>query len=248
MPAATMARVICHWSAGRYEASSLDRQHYHLIIEDDGNLVRGDLSIKANQAPIRGNYAAHTLGTNSGSIGVALACMVGAVESPFKVGAAPMTATQWATLVEVVADLCRRYGITPGPETVLSHAEVEVNLGNKQRGKWDFTRLAFDPDIVGARAIGDRLRMAVKRAMAGGAVRAIEEPAAAETGTPGEMELRGTTTAGWLNFRRALDGDIIGGLPRGTAIAIVDSDEGWYCARTPGGHLGWVSARYVSLT
>ncbi|WP_223998386.1 N-acetylmuramoyl-L-alanine amidase [Aureimonas sp. SA4125] len=243
-----MARVICHWSAGRHEASSVDRQHYHLIIEDDGNLVRGDLSIKANEAPIRGNYAAHTLGTNTGSIGVALACMVGAIENPFRAGVAPMTATQWETLIEVVADLCRRYGIEPTPTTVLSHAEVQANLGNRQRGKWDFTRLAFDPDIVGACTIGDRLRMAVGIAMAGGAVRAIEEPAAAETGAPGDMELRGATTAGWLNFRRAPDGEIIGGLPRGTAIAIVDSDDGWYRARTPGGHLGWVSARYVSLT
>ncbi|MCW4114726.1 amidase [Aurantimonas sp. MSK8Z-1] len=250
LPAATMSRVVCHWSAGAYTASALDRQHYHLIIEEDGNLVRGDRSIKDNEAPIRGNYAAHTLNCNTGSIGVSLACMAGAVESPFSAGRYPMTLTQWQTLAEVVAELCRRYAIPVTPQTILSHAEVQGTLGIRQRGKWDYTRLPFDGSLLGAAAVGHALREAVTAALAAVAPKAVlAVPTApnAERGEPQAMELHGVTTAGALNFRGAPDGEVTGSLPRGTDVAILDSDDGWYRVRSPAGYLGWVSARYVSL-
>lgn len=248
LPAATMKRVILHWTGGAHTASALDRAHYHFILEDDGNAVRGDRSIKDNEAPIRGNYAAHTRACNTGSIGVSLACMNGATESPFQSGRYPMTEAQWDAMIDFVAGICRAYGIKPTPETVLSHAEVEGNLGIWQRGKWDYTRLSFDPSIKGARAIGDRIRAAVQARLAGGAPkREIEEPLGGERGGPTSMALHGSTTAPWLNFRRSPMGDIIGGLPRGTPLTIQDEDEGWYQARTPAGYLGWVSAHYVAL-
>lgn len=162
MPDAIMKRVIVHWTAGAHKASALDRAHYHFLIEDDGQLVRGKPSIVLNDARgAKASYAAHTLNCNTGSIGVSLCCMAGAIESPFKAGTAPMTRTQWDTLPRVVADLCWRYGIVVTPQTVLSHAEVQINLGIKQRGKWDITRLTFDPSIIGAKACGDELRKAV---------------------------------------------------------------------------------------
>lgn len=248
LPAATMTRVILHWSAGAHTASALDRAHYHFILEGDGNAVRGDRSIRDNEGPIRGNYAAHTRACNTGSIGVSLACMAGATESPFRSGRYPMTETQWDAMIDFVADLCRAYAIEPTPETVLSHAEVEGNLGIWQRGKWDYTRLSFDASIKGAREIGDRIRMAVRDHLAAGIVdREIEEPLGGNRGEPTSMALYGSTTAPWLNFRRAPMGDIIGGLPRGTSLTIQDVDEGWYQARTPAGYLGWVSAHYVRL-
>ncbi|PLU82213.1 N-acetylmuramoyl-L-alanine amidase, partial [Sinorhizobium medicae] len=40
MPAAKMGRIICHWTAGAHKASDFDRGHYHILIEDDGKLVR----------------------------------------------------------------------------------------------------------------------------------------------------------------------------------------------------------------
>ncbi|WP_330166570.1 peptidoglycan recognition protein family protein [Rhizobium sp. GN54] len=107
-------------------------------------------------------YAAHTLNANSGSIGVSLCCMAGASESPFSAGRAPMTRAQWDAMTSVVADLCRRYGIAVTDRTVLSHAEVQPNLGIAQRGKWDFSRLAFDPSVVGAKACGDKMRAEVR--------------------------------------------------------------------------------------
>lgn len=160
MPAAKMERIICHWTAGAHKASEFDRGHYHILIEDDGKLIRGIPSIKLNEAPAKAGYAAHTLNCNTGSIGVSLCCMGGSHESPFDPGKYPMTAKQFETLSTVVAELCRRYGIKITDKTVLSHAEVQGNLGIQQRGKWDFTRLAFDLSVKGARACGDKLRAA----------------------------------------------------------------------------------------
>lgn len=161
MPAAKMQRVIVHWTAGGHKATDFDREHYHVLIEADGTPVRGKPTIDLNQSPVRNGYAAHTLNCNGGSIGVSLCCMAGAVEAPFDAGKFLMTRAQWDALVVVVADLCRRYSIPVSLKTVLSHAEVQTNLGIQQRGKWDIARLAFDPSVKGARACGDLLRSKV---------------------------------------------------------------------------------------
>lgn len=162
LPSARLSRVIVHWTAGSHRASGLDRAHYHIVIEGDGTLSRGTPSIALNDAGgAKPGYAAHTLNCNTGSIGVALCCMAGAVESPFKPGNAPMTPIQWQALPRVVADLCRRYDIPVTPKTVLSHAEVQPNLCIKQKGKWDISRVPPVPSLVGAKACGDALRAAV---------------------------------------------------------------------------------------
>ena len=161
-PPATMKRIIVHWTAGAHRASEFDRSHYHLLIESDGHLVRGKPSIALNDAGgVKPGYAAHTRNCNTGSIGVSLCCMGGAVESPFKAGDAPLTRAQWDELPAVLADLCRRYRIPVGPSTVLSHAEVQATLKIAQLGKWDVARLAFDPSVVGAKAVGDLFRKRV---------------------------------------------------------------------------------------
>ena len=161
-----MERVIAHWSAGGHKVSEIDREHYHIIWGGDGVPVRGDHAISDNVSAGDGDYAAHARGCNTGSIGVSLACMAGAIESPFKAGAFPMTARQWDAMVEGIAQLCKFYRIPVTPQTVLSHAEVQRTLGIKQRGKWDFTRLAFDHSVVGARACGDRMRSEVSAKLA----------------------------------------------------------------------------------
>ena len=161
MPSAKMDRIICHWTAGTHKATEFDRGHYHILIEADGNMVRGIPSIKLNEAPAKKGYAAHTLNYNTGSIGVSLCCMGGSVEAPFMPGKYPMTKAQWDKLTSVVADLCRKYGIKVTDRTVLSHAEVQHNLNIPQKGKWDYTVLAFDLSVKGARACGDKLRAEV---------------------------------------------------------------------------------------
>lgn len=164
LPSAKMNRVICHWTGGTHRASDFDRKHYHILIESDGKIVRGFPSIKLNEIPVKQGYAAHTLNCNGGSIGVSLCCMGGndVREVPFNAGRFPMTEKQWDTLSAVVAQLCNVYDIQVTDQTVLSHAEVQTNLGIRQRNKWDYTRLAFDLEIKGAKKIGDRLRNEVK--------------------------------------------------------------------------------------
>lgn len=184
MPAVRMDRIVLHWTAGTHRAGTADRRHYHLIVEGDGTLVRGNRSIADNVPPLRG-YAAHTRGCNSHAIGVALACMGGPEvrEIPLVAGRWPMTAVQFRKLAPVVAQLCRRYGIPVSPKTVLWHAEVEDNLGIPQAGKWDATVLAFDPAVRGARACGDRIRRDVLAAM-NAAPSAPAVPAAKPAATP----------------------------------------------------------------
>lgn len=151
-------RVICHWTAGTYNVNKTDLEHYHFVIDKDGNVVKGKFSVEDNLSTSDGKYAAHTLNCNTGSIGVAMAGMYGATEKPFNPGKYPITSIQWECMCKLVSDLCTKYNIPVTPTTVLTHAEVEPNLGIKQRGKWDITRIPFMPSLVGAKACGDKLR------------------------------------------------------------------------------------------
>ena len=165
MSSAKMKRVIVHWTAGTYKPNSLDLSDYHILIDGDGKPIRGKPSILLNEAPLKKGYAPHTLNCNTSSIGVSLCCMKDAMESPFEAGDYPMRREQWEAMTQVVAELCKTYRIPVTMTTVLSHAEVQSNLGIKQRGKWDIARLAFDPSVRGARACGDKLRAEVSEAL-----------------------------------------------------------------------------------
>jgi hypothetical protein len=152
LPDCEMERVIGHWSAGSYTVSEVDKEHYHIIVGGDLKLVRGENSIKSNVSTRDADgYAAHTLGCNTGSIGIAVACMANAVESPFNAGTYPMTEAQWLTLAAVAADCCRKYNIKVTPRTVLTHAEVEKTLGIRQRQKWDIAKAPWNPSLSSAK-------------------------------------------------------------------------------------------------
>ena len=79
-----MARVILHWTAGTYKASSLDQEHYHVLIEGDGSVVYGTHDIDANAKPAREPRASHTRNCNTGSIGVSICSMIGRSNRPLK--------------------------------------------------------------------------------------------------------------------------------------------------------------------
>jgi N-acetyl-anhydromuramyl-L-alanine amidase AmpD len=161
-----MKRIILHWTAGTYNASALDRSHYHFIIDGDGRIITGNHTVEANESTRDGVYAQHTQGCNTGSIGVSMAAMGGAQEQPFKAGRWPLKREQWERAAECVATLCREHGIAVTRQTVLSHAEVEQTLGIKQRGKWDVAVLPWDLSVKGALACGDQFRALVKSKMA----------------------------------------------------------------------------------
>jgi hypothetical protein len=151
-----IVRIIAHWSVTKYKCDADSRDHYHFIYEGDGTEVPGHKKPEDNLSTADGIYAAHTLGCNTGSIGVACAAMFGAV-SETNYGKYPITLVQFRAMCFGIARLCKKYGIPVTPKTVLSHAEVQGTLGIKQRGKWDISVLPF-ANLKGAKACGDAMR------------------------------------------------------------------------------------------
>ena len=160
-----MRRIVCHWTAGGYEPSENDLDHYHILIDGNGKLHRGTHPIAANESAGDGDYAAHTRGCNTRAIGVAVCCMAGARETPFAAGSAPMTQLQWDEMTDVVAQLCAAYGIAVTPTTVLGHGEVQKALAIPQRGKWDPMKLPFQSSLTKAQ-VGAKLRSEVSARLA----------------------------------------------------------------------------------
>lgn len=164
-----MQRIVLHHTAGGLMPSAFDKKHYHRILDGDGNVHDGLHPITAN-APgkplLAGQYAAHTRGLNTGSIGVSMACMANAQWHEPRACKAFPTPVQVEAMVVEVARLCRAYSIPVGRRTVLSHAEVQTTLGIAQAGKWDFD---YDPfGIMDSRdpvKIGDMLRSRVQDAL-----------------------------------------------------------------------------------
>lgn len=174
MPQCRMDRVHLHWTAGPRIARPDEYEHYHFIVNQDMQILPG-VSIKLNSyasaATRPAGYAAHTLGANQYAIGISMAGMRGAVERPFNPGPDPITEEQWRLTVRAVAELCEFYKIPVTPKTVLSHAEVESNLGIKQKGKWDVTVLPWqtgDKRFDSAKECGDLFRAEVKYVMENG--------------------------------------------------------------------------------
>lgn len=147
LPDCDMDRVILHWNAGTHDVSELDLEHYHLLVDGEGNVHVGEHSIKDNVSTGDDDYAVHTKGCNTKSIGVAVCCMGGARQNPFYAGKWPMTEKQWETMARVTAELCHKYQIPIDNKHVLGHGEVQRNLGIKQNGKWDPCALPWAPSL-----------------------------------------------------------------------------------------------------
>lgn len=178
-----MNRIVPHHSAGGYNASQVDRQHYHRIVDGEGRRHAGIHPISANAPgkPLRsGYYAAHTRGLNTGSIGVAMSCMLGASWSDPRSCAHFPKPEQVSGLIKELADLCVDYSIPVTRNTLLTHAEVEITLNIEQAGKWD---LDYDPwgrvDSRDPIVIGDMIRDAVSveiRAIGGRTIPTVASP------------------------------------------------------------------------
>jgi len=157
-----MKRIICHWSAGSYVPSALDKQHYHYLIDGDGEVHRGFYAPEDNLDTRDGRYAAHTRHLNRDSIGIALCAMAGATEKDF--GRFPIKQAQWDALVKLIRNVCEEYNIPVSRKTVLSHAEVQITLAVEQRGKWDISVSPLTGKFLDPLLAGDQLRMLVTEA------------------------------------------------------------------------------------
>lgn len=157
----SLKRIVIHWSAGTYTVSSADKEHYHFIIDKDGKVHHGDHKPEANLSTSDGVYAAHTQGANGGAIGVAVAAMADA-QGPGKLGKYPITKAQFDGLIREVKRLRKHYKIPVTPSSILSHAEVEKELGIKQAGKVDIAfGIPGHPDLKSAKSCGDYIRKLV---------------------------------------------------------------------------------------
>lgn len=160
----SLKRIVLHWSAGAHTVSALDRQHYHFIVSGAGEVIAGIHKPEANISPKKGAYAAHTLNMNTGSIGVAVAAMAGAVERPFNAGKFRITEAQLEAFVKLAAALSCKYGIPTTRQTILSHGEVQPTLKIAQRGKWDIAWIPGMDKPGDPVAVGDELRRRILEA------------------------------------------------------------------------------------
>ena len=245
MPPASMKRIHAHWTAGGHSANANELDHYHILVEGDGTLRRGNRSIADNAPGAKGKPASHTLKGNTGAIGVSLCCMLGAKENPFDAGPAPMTKEQWRRAIEVIADLSERYGILVTPKTILTHAEVQPNLNITQRGKWDIARLSFDDRFKGPKAVGDEMRVQVAMLLS----QARGDSPAAKS-MPEDMRFPLFRVSGvapdTLNFRRSPEGDKVGELPERTVVERVGVFGEWWQVRTKLGFVGFVHSSFMT--
>ena len=155
--------VILHWTASSYNLTPNVLKHYNFVIDQFAKVHDGLHPLAHQTPPLNsGKYAAHTRRHNSYQAGIGLLGMHGAKEKPFSYGKYPITAIQFMAAVKLTATICIDHGITVTPQTVLTHAEVQDNLGIKQRGKWDITNLPWNSSIIGATAVGSHYRNLVR--------------------------------------------------------------------------------------
>lgn len=217
MPRVPMKRIIMHWTAGHYVPRPDEMQHYTAVMDGSGQWHKGvDLTLqwKINRNQF---YAAHTLNCNEGSIGLSMACAALAEELPngAKWGPCPPTKQMYDEFIKGVNEYALAYNIPITYKTVLSHAEVQGNLGIPQRGKWDFTRFPWT-NVRGARAIGDMIRRDIL------ALRNEEKPVTetvAEALNTKKAEVAVPTTTGIAGYAASSQGDdMLHAVPDPTAV------------------------------
>lgn len=163
LPAAPK-RIILHWTAGGPEPTSHDLKSYHYLVSQGGEPFMG-VEVAANMRQIRpgtptSEYAAHTRGMNSFSVGVALCGMSQAIEGgPF--GPYPIQRAQVDAFAAFVAELCHEWDLLPTVGTVFSHYEAQSIHGVPQEKKWDITVLPWLPRLMKSE-VGDFLRLLVR--------------------------------------------------------------------------------------
>lgn len=156
-----MKRIIIHWTAGTYFPTNYEKEHYHFLIDKNGNVHNGRFSPECNEICKIGKYAAHTGGGNTGSIGVAICSMAG-FQSSKCLGKYPILAKQFESTMEFCAKLCQKYNITISPQTVFTHYEFGVkNPKTTSAGKIDIIYIPSYP-WVKKEEVGSFIRSKIK--------------------------------------------------------------------------------------
>lgn len=156
-----MKRIIIHWTAGTYFPSEFEKEHYHFLIDKDGNIHNGKFVPENNEICKSGSYAAHTGGGNTGSIGVALCGMAG-FKNKNSQGKYPLTAKQFESAMKFCAQLSKKYCIEISPQNIMTHYEFGIkNPKTTSAGKIDIIFIPSYPWVV-KDDIGSFIRSKIK--------------------------------------------------------------------------------------
>ena len=141
-------RIINHWSVGEYVPNHVDFEHYHFIIAGNGDVYHGDHKVEANDNTSDDDYAMHTGGGNTKTIGIAVSAMLG-FKSPSNIGRFPITKVQTEKLFELNAKMLFKEGFKlVTSENLLTHYEFgKANPKTSSSGKIDITYFPYYPKI-----------------------------------------------------------------------------------------------------
>lgn len=154
-----LERIILHWTAGAYYPNATDLNHYHYVINKDGEVKNGMYTPEDNLNCYDGRYAMHTGGGNTGSIGIAYCGMAG-FKSAKNPGKYPLTAKQVERGFKLCAELCKKYNIPIN--NVMTHYEFgKAHPKTTSAGKIDIVHLPCYSDIT-RNQIGDFIRQKIK--------------------------------------------------------------------------------------
>ena len=149
-------------TAGTYQPNSVDYEHYHYLINGDGLVIEGKYKPEDNENCNDGNYAAHTGGGNTGSIGIAVCGMYnysptkGITSTPY-----PLTKVQCERMFKLVAELCKKYNLSINSDTVMTHYEFgKKHPDTTSAGKIDI--IVLPEYIVSSDNVGDFIRNKAK--------------------------------------------------------------------------------------
>ena len=157
-----MKRIIDHWTAGTNIINSIDKKHYHYIIEMKGKIHEGNFKPEDNRICTKNQYAAHTGGGNTGSIGIAFAGMFGFCNRK-NVGKYPLSKKQCEMGFELGAHLIEKFSLNiDKKQTVQTHYGFgKRNPETTSFGKIDIVFLPPYPNIE-TEQIEDFIRTKIK--------------------------------------------------------------------------------------
>lgn len=139
-----ISHVYLHWTAGHYGQCYDD---YHICIDKDGGIF-----LMCDRFTER---KSHTLGRNSGAVGISLCCCADAramADGVVDLGSEPPTAIQIEVMAEVIAILADEFELSLDTDNfIMTHYEAAVRdgygPGQDPNCRWDLWKI---PDYYGA--------------------------------------------------------------------------------------------------
>ena len=139
--ASKLKRIIIHWTAGYSYPNNIEAQRYHFLVDKDGKVYDGYHEPEDNIDCTDGDYAPHTGGGNTGSIGISM-CGMDKFDTIHKKTPHPITLEQMEATCKKCGELCIKYNIKPTANSILTHAMFGLLYPNTtSKGKIDICYL-----------------------------------------------------------------------------------------------------------